>query len=133
MREPRARRLLIPSAPTSRKSDLARGRPLHWGPTGYLPLQRGDAGSRAHTLVGSPAREARELCCALEWRPMTTPTSQAERQASTRLVWRRFRLMTEACAAYKKKCCVYVIADGSGVPLYVGASASKGGLDGRYH
>jgi hypothetical protein len=41
--------------------------------------------------------------------------------------------MTEACAAYKKKCCVYVIADGSGVPLYVGASESKGGLDGRYH
>lgn len=51
----------------------------------------------------------------------------------TRLIWRRFRLMTEACVAFKGTCCIYVIADSSGTPLYVGESESKGGLDGRYH
>ena len=51
---------------------------------------------------------------------------------NARLAWKRFRLMTEACVTFKGKCCIYVIADSSGVPLYIGASESRGGLNGRY-
>lgn len=40
--------------------------------------------------------------------------------------------MTEACAEYQRRFCVYVVADPSGVPLYIGASEGQGGLNGRY-
>ena len=49
------------------------------------------------------------------------------------LRWKRFASMVAACRDFRHVCCVYVIADPSTRPMYIGCSESKGGLDGRYH
>ncbi len=48
------------------------------------------------------------------------------------LTWKRFKRMTEACKEFKLKSCIYVIADSSETPLYIGEAAGRDGLDGRY-
>src|SRR5262245_10811530 len=46
-----------------------------------------------------------------------------------RLTWRRFEGMVGATKAFKARSCVYVIADPSGRPLYIGVSED---LERRY-
>lgn len=47
------------------------------------------------------------------------------------LVWRKFRSMTEAGDAIKGSC-IYVIADPTGRPLYIGETGQGKGIAGRY-
>ena len=48
------------------------------------------------------------------------------------LTWQRFGRMIEACKAFKERSCLYVIAEPSGKPLYIGGAGGRDGLDGRY-
>ncbi len=48
------------------------------------------------------------------------------------LTWQRFTLMSEACKSFKQVSCVYVIADRSHKPLYIGEAGGMDGLSGRY-
>jgi len=40
--------------------------------------------------------------------------------------------MSAACKDFKGKSCLYVIANSSGKPLYIGEAGGRDGLDGRY-
>lgn len=46
------------------------------------------------------------------------------------LTWRRFDRMTKACKEFHTTACVYVIADVTGIPLYIGSTEALG--DRRY-